>query len=67
MKKKADLTKMGAGVFYKYIYPVVARDFLLGDDYEEFAQLVSVWFVLTPEQWQTVLYEWELKEQILSN
>lgn len=31
MRTKIDLSKMGAKVFYQYIYPLVAKEFLFGD------------------------------------
>ena len=34
--------------------------------YKAIAELVQESFVLTPEQWEAVLQEWELKETILS-
>lgn len=52
-------------MFYLYIYPLFAKEFLLGDDYEKFAQLVSEVFILTSEQWECVLEEWNTKESIL--
>jgi len=65
MKTKADLTGIGNKVFYQYIYPVYAREFLLGSDYEQFAKKVQETFVLNEEQWACVLAEWEIKDSIL--
>jgi hypothetical protein len=53
-------------VFYGYIYPVFAKEFLLGNDYELFALHIGRYFILSPEQWEAVLNEWEIKETILS-
>lgn len=53
--------------FYEEIYPIFKRDFLLGNDYEEFAKKVSEKFTLNSEQWENVLECWEQKEDILSN
>ena len=50
----------------EYIYPVYAKDFLLMNNYEQFADLVQLTFILTPEQWQEVLQEWVYKETILT-
>ena len=66
MRQKADLTKIGANVFYKYIYPTFPKEFLLGDNYEDFAQIVSGHFILNEKQWAGVLAEWEIKEHILN-
>ena len=54
-------------MFYLYIYPLFAKEFLLGNNYENFAQLVSEVFILTSEQWDCVLEEWNTKEFILIN
>ena len=65
---KLNLNKVHASkVFYGYIYPVFAKEFLFGSDYEIFAITVSEKFKLTPEQWCAILTEWELKELILSD
>jgi len=53
-------------VFYSYIYPIFAREFLFMNKYEDFANLLQLHFILTEAQWETVLNEWELKESILS-
>lgn len=68
MKTKISLKKVyKTKVFKMFIYPVFAKDFLFGDDYELFAQLVGKKFELTPEQWECILNEWETKEQILTD
>jgi hypothetical protein len=66
-RKKANLKKMGANVFYQFIYPILAKQFLLGNDYDIFAKLVSEMFTLSTEQWSNVLSSWEMKEDLLSN
>jgi len=66
MKTKKDLRKLSDVIFYEYLYPIYAREFLIDcATYEEFANLIQKDFILSPEQWQNVLYEWELKESIL--
>jgi hypothetical protein len=65
-KNKADLRNLGNDIFYKYIYPVYPKEFLLGNDYELFALKVAETFTLAPSQWEEVLIEWELKELILN-
>ena len=68
MKTKISLKKVAkTKVFSEYIYPVFAKDFLFGSDYELFAQLISKKFELTPEQWECILIEWEFKENILND
>jgi hypothetical protein len=51
---------------FGYIYPLYAKEFLLGNSYEEFAELVQKDFDLTPDQWEALLNEWEIKENILN-
>ena len=67
MKQKVNLSAVHPSkVMYGYLYPIYAKDFLFGSNYQTFAELVQESFVLTPEQWEAVLYEWELKESILA-
>mgnify|MGYP001370492346 CR=1 FL=1 len=63
--KKFDLSKIKGDVFYKYIYPIYSKSFLFGDNYEDFAFLVSANFILSTGQWDEILKEWEFKESIL--
>jgi len=65
MRDKINLTKLGDGVFYKYIYPVYPKEFLFGIDYETYATIVSEEFILNERQWDNILIEWEIKEAIL--
>jgi len=68
MKTKINLSKKQGEVFYKYIYPLFAKDFLINlDSYEDFAEIVSAYFILNSNQWDEVLKEWETKESILTN
>lgn len=64
--KKFDYSKSKEDIFYKVIYPIYAREFLLGNDYEVFAFIVSANFILNSEQWEYILEHWEQKEQILT-
>ena len=67
MKEKINLTKIHESkVFYGYVYPVLAKEFLFMSHWEQFAKLVSLNFILTSEQWEVILQEWEFKENILS-
>ena len=52
-------------IFYKVIYPIYAREFLFGDNYEVFASLVAERFILNTVQWVKILEHWEDKESIL--
>lgn len=64
--KKFDFSKIRGDVFYQHIYPIYAKEFLFGDNYENFAFLVSANFILNPIQWEYVLEHWEQKESILT-
>jgi len=65
---KIDLSEIKEDVFYKWIYPVFARDFLFGAMYyEDFANMVGNRFILSVEQWSEVLDEWEFKERLLTD
>lgn len=57
--KKFDYSKSTKDIFYEIIYPLYSRDFLFGNDYEQFAFLVGANFILNAEQW-------EQKESILT-
>lgn len=63
--KKFDHTESREDIFYKIIYPIYAKEFLYGSNYENFALSVSANFILNAEQWEAILEHWELKEQIL--
>jgi hypothetical protein len=52
-------------IFYKYLYPIFAKEFLFRSNYENFANLIQDKFDLTLEQWEAVLQAWEEKESIL--
>ena len=67
IRKKANLKKMGANVFYQFIYPVFAKEFLLGSDLKTFVKLVETMFILSEEQWSNTLSSWETKEDLLNN
>lgn len=67
MKTKINLKKVAkTKVFGEYVYPVFAKEFLFGSDYELFAQLISKKFDLTSGQWECILIEWEFKETLLN-
>jgi hypothetical protein len=64
--KKFDYNNSKEDIFYKIIYPMYAKEFLFGSNYEQFASLVSTNFILNPEQWEYILEHWEQKEKILT-
>jgi hypothetical protein len=67
MKEKVNLSKVHVSkFFYSYVYPILAKEFLFMSNYEQFANVVSLNFILTSEQWEFIVHEWELKEIILS-
>jgi len=65
--KKIDYSKSTEDIFYKILYPIYAREFLFGDDYESFALTISANFILNSKQWDCILKHWEEKETILTN
>jgi len=68
MKEKVNLSAIHeTKFFYGYLYQVFAKEFLFMNNYQQFAEMVQLHFILTPKQWEVVLSEWEFKEQILSN
>ena len=64
--KKFDYSKSTEDIFYKIIYPMYAREFLFGSNYENFTFLVSANFILNSTQWEYILEHWQQKETILS-
>lgn len=64
--KKFDYSKSTIDIFYKIIYPIYAKEFLYGSNYETFAFTVSANFILNATQWEYILEHWELKESILT-
>ena len=36
------------------------------NNYQQYAEMIQLHFILTPEQWEAVLQEWEIKETILA-
>lgn len=66
MDKPKKQIKLHSSKVWGFLYPIYAREFLFGNDYEEFALLIQKDFDLTTDQWMAVLEEWEFKEMILS-
>jgi hypothetical protein len=66
MKKFNYLTST-QDIFYKIIYPLYAKQFLLSNNYENFAKLIQESFILNSQQWEYILEHWEQKELILTN
>ena len=63
--KKFDYSKSKEDIFYKILYPIYAKEFLYGSNYEDFAFTISANFILNSEQWEYILEHWEEKENIL--
>jgi hypothetical protein len=63
---KANYSNVKGDIFYKNIYPVVAKDFFIISNYEQFASVVSSMFILNVEQWEYIYSHWEEKEAILN-
>jgi len=63
--KKFDYSNSKEDIFYKIIYPIYAKAFLFGDNYEAFVFEVSANFILNSEQWEYISEHWEEKEKIL--
>jgi hypothetical protein len=57
MKKKINFH---VSRIWEIIYPIYAREILLGQSYEDFAALVQQDFELTPDQWEALLINYEL-------
>ena len=49
-----DYSKSKEDIFYKVIYPLYAREFLFGNNYEHFAFLVEANFILNAPQWEYI-------------
>lgn len=64
--KKFDYSKSTEDIFYKVIYPLYPREFLFGNNYEQFTFLVEANFILNAKQWKYILEHWEQKESILT-
>ena len=64
--KKFDYSNSTKDIFYKKIYPIYAKEFFFGNDYESFAFLISANFIFNPYQWELILAHWEEKESILT-
>ena len=65
--KKFNYLNSTQDIFYKIIYPLYAKEFLLGNNYENFAKLIEESFILNSQQWDYILEHWEQKELILTN
>lgn len=63
--KRFDYTNSKQDIFYKIIYPVFAKEFLLGSKYDDFKTTVETTFILNPQQWEHIKEHWDEKEEIL--
>jgi hypothetical protein len=64
--KKFDFRESKRDIFYEKIYPLYPKEFLFGNNYENFAFLIQCNFILNPQQWEYILEHWEEKEGILT-
>ena len=64
--KKFDYSASKEDIFYKVIYPIYAKEFLFGDDLQQFIFLVEANFILNDVQWDHIIEHWEQKENILN-
>ncbi len=48
------------------MYPLYAKEFLFGDSYQEFIELIEEDFILTVRQKNAIETAWEEKEEIIS-
>ena len=64
--KKFDYSNSTDDIFYKVIYPIYPKEFLYGDNYDAFANLISANFILNAPQWDYILEHWNEKESILT-
>lgn len=64
--KKVKLNIHPSKIFYGYLYPIFATEFLFWNSYDEFAARISEKFSLNQRQWGAVLQAWDEKEEILT-
>jgi hypothetical protein len=64
--RKFDYSKSTVDIFYEKIYPLYAKEFLFGNNYEKFALLVAETFILNSDQWENILDHWDVKESLLT-
>jgi hypothetical protein len=56
---KHDLSKYHQSKVFALLYPVFASDFW-GCEYETLVERIGKRFILSPEQWEAILFEYEL-------
>ena len=64
-KKRFDYKNSREDIFYKIIYPIFPKEFLFGNDLEEFLKLVNETFILNDIQLEIIVEHWKEKENIL--
>lgn len=64
--RRLDYSESREDIFYKIIYPLLAREFLFGNDLQTFAVVVNKHFILNREQWEYIREHWDMKEAILT-
>jgi hypothetical protein len=60
-----DYSKNTEDIFYRVIYPLYAKEFIFGNDYEVFVNLIKTNFILNNEQWEYISEHWDKKESML--
>ena len=56
---KHDLKRYSQSKVFDLLYPIFASDFW-GCEYETLVERISRRFILSPEQWEAILFEYEL-------
>ena len=64
-EKRFNYTNSREDIFYKIIYPLFPKEFLFGNDLEEFLKLVNETFILNDIQLEIIVEHWKEKEKIL--
>lgn len=62
--KRLDYSESKKDIFYEIIYPLLAREFLFGNDLQTFAAFVNEHFILNREQWEYIREHWDVKEDV---
>jgi hypothetical protein len=61
---KINFADYNRDIFYSHIYPLYAKEFMFGSNYEEFAKLLSSNFIFNDIMWEYILDHWEHKESL---
>lgn len=61
---KINYSKIKSDVFYQYIYPLYAKEFLFGQDLEAFMFLLEANFTLSDIQKEYITEHWNTKTEL---